>query len=366
VATKVKVGIIGCGNISNAYFKGCPVFDILEIVGCADIDHSRAVAKAEEHGVKAYAVEDLLADPEIQIVINLTVPQAHAEVSLSIIAAGKHPYSEKPLAIRREDGRKVIEAAKARGVRVGCAPDTFLGAGGQTARKAIEDGLIGVPVAATAFMTGHGPEGWHPNPDFFYQVGGGPMLDMGPYYVTGLVNLLGPARRVTGSARISFPERVITNQARYGEKIKVEIPTHVAGVIDFANGAVATLITSLDVWGAHLPRIEIYGSEGSLSVPDPNRFDGEVQLLRAGKREWETVPAAHSDQVGRGIGVADMAYGIAYDRPHRASGALAFHVLDVMQSFAEASDAGRHVAISSGTSAPAPLPPGLTTGELDR
>ena len=366
MATKVKVGIIGCGNISNAYFKGCPVFDILEIAGCADIDHPRAVAKAEEHGVKAYTVDELLADPEVQVIINLTVPKVHAEVSQSIIAAGKHPYSEKPLAIRREDGAKVLAAAKAKGVLVGCAPDTFLGAGGQTARKAIEDGLIGQPVAATAFMTGHGPEGWHPNPDFFYQEGGGPMLDMGPYYVTGLVNLLGPVRRVTGSAQISFPERVITNQARYGEKIKVEVPTHVAGVLDFANGAVATLITSFDVWGAHLPRIEIYGSEGSLSVPDPNRFDGEVLLLRAGEREWNPVPAAHSAEVGRGIGVADMAYALVYSRPHRASGDLAFHVLDVMQSFAEASEAGRHLTIDSGVSSPASLAVGLELGQLDQ
>ena len=200
MATKVKVGIIGCGNIFSAYAKGLRVFDILELAACADIDMARARAKAEEFNVpRACTVDELLADPAIEIVVNLTVPKTHAEVSLQIIEAGKHVYSEKPLAVTREDGGRILAAAKARGLLVGCAPDTFLGGGLQTCRKLIDDGWIGRPVAATAFMAGHGVEAWHPNPFFYYQKGGGPVFDMGPYYLTALINLLGPARRVTGA-----------------------------------------------------------------------------------------------------------------------------------------------------------------------
>src|SRR5262245_6033515 len=254
---KVKVGVVGCGKISGAYFEHCKAFEILDMAACADIDHDRAVAAAKEFGIpKACSVEELLADPEIQIVLNLTVPQAHAEVNLAAIAAGKHVYAEKPLAVTREDGQQTLAAAKERGVLVGCAPDTVLGGGIQTCRKLIDDGAIGVPVAATAFMMSHGPESWHPNPGFYYLTGGGPMLDMGPYYLTALITLIGPIRRVTGSTRITFPERVATSQARFGERLPVEVATHAAGVIDFANGAVGTIITSFDVWFANLPRSE--------------------------------------------------------------------------------------------------------------
>jgi len=365
VAAKTKVGIIGCGNISNAYFKGCAAFEILEVVACADVDMERAIAKAAEHNVKAYSVDELLADPEIDIVINLTVPAAHAEVSLKVINAGKNVHEEKPFALTREDGQKMLAAAKAKGVRIGCAPDTFLGGGLQTCRKLIDEGWIGKPVAATAFMLGHGPEAWHPNPDFFYKVGGGPMFDMGPYYLTALVHLLGPVKRVTGSAQISFPERVATSPALFGHKIEVEIPTHVAGVMDFASGPVATIITSFDVWSHGLPRIEIYGSEGTLSVPDPNTFGGSVVVRRAGAKEANEIPHTHSIEVGRGIGVADMAYALRSGRPHRVSGDLAYHVLDLMHSFHDASANGRHVEVASTVSRPAPLPMGLIPGRLD-
>lgn len=364
--TKIRVGIIGCGNIFPAYVKGCRVFDILEVVACADVLVERAQARALEFDIpKASSVEELLNDPNVDVVVNLTVPVAHADVSLLALGAGKHVYSEKPLAITREDGRAILNAAAAQGLRVGCAPDTFLGGGLQTCRKLIDDGVIGVPVAATAFMAGHGPEAWHPNPDFFYKVGGGPMFDMGPYYLTALIHLLGPVRRVTGSTRISFPERVATSKALNGHRISVEIPTHVAGVLDFANGTVATLITSFDVWTHNLPRIEIYGSEGSLSVPDPNIFGGPVKVKLAGEEEWRDVPLTHSDQVSRGIGVADMAYGFVYNRAHRASGELAYHVLDLMHSFGDASESGQHVIVQSTCAQPAPLPVGLTLGELD-
>jgi predicted dehydrogenase len=366
VERKIKVGVIGCGNISGQYFKGCRVFDILDVAACADIDLSRAQAKAKEFNVpKACSVQELLDDPSIEIVINLTVPNVHAEVSLAIIAAGKHVYSEKPLAVTRQDGLQIVEDAKKQGVLVGCAPDTFLGGGIQTCRKLIDDGVMGAPVAATAFMAGHGPESWHPNPDFYYQPGGGPMFDMGPYYLTALINLMGPVKRVSGSARSSFQERIATSQMHNGRRIPVEVFTHYAGVMDFASGAVATIITSFDVWGHHLPRIEIYGSEGSLSVPDPNIFGGEVLLQRGGDKDWSSVPHTHSTEVGRGIGVADMAYSIVSGRPHRASGDLAYHVLDLMHSFEDASNTGMHVAVESTCDQPEALPVGLAQGALD-
>jgi predicted dehydrogenase len=360
----VKVGIIGCGNIFPAYVKGCRAFEILEVVGCADIESERAEAREAEFGIPAMPVEDLLQDPSIGIIVNLTIPAAHAIVSLAAIEAGKSVHSEKPLAISRQDGRQILSAAERKGVRVGCAPDTFLGGGLQTCRKLIDDGAIGEPVAATAFMLGHGPEAWHPNPEFFYKRGAGPMFDMGPYYLTALVTLLGGVRRATASARISFPERVATSPARYGQRISVEVPTHVACVLDFEAGPVGTLITSFDVWSHNLPRIEIYGSEGSLSVPDPNTFGGPVKVRKAGADSWSEVPLTHSADVGRGIGVADMAYALQSDRPHRASGDLAYHVLDLMHAFVDASESNEHQMIDSGVPRPAPLPVGLQLGQL--
>ena len=260
----------------------------------------------------------------------------------------------------------MLAMASGRGVRVGCAPDTFLGRGIQTAVKLINDGRIGEPVAATAFMTCHGHESWHPDPEFYYKPGGGPMFDMGPYYLTALVNMMGPARRVTGSAQISFPERTITSEPKRGTKITVDVPTHIAGVMDFASGAVATLITSFDVWAANLPRIEVYGAEGSLSVPDPNSFGGPVRLFRPGGDGWQDVPLTHGyAEQNRGIGVADMAYAMRSGRAHRASGELAYHVLDIMHAFHDASDTGRHVELESACPQPAPLPTGLQPGTLD-
>lgn len=364
---KVNVGIIGCGNIFPAYIKGSRAFKILDIVACADIDQQRAKDRAAEFNVpKAYSVSDLINDPDVDIAVNLTVPLVHAEVSLAAIEAGKHIHSEKPLAVHREDGLRIIEAAKAQGVLVGCAPDTFLGGGLQTCRKLIDDGAIGTPVAATAFMAGHGPESWHPNPDFFYKLGGGPLFDMGPYYITALVFLLGAVKRVAGSAQISFPERIATSKEHYGRKISVDVPTHVAGVLDFESGVVGTLIMSFDMWAHHLPRIEIYGSEGTLSVPDPNTFGGPVQLWRTETKQWEEVPLTHSADVGRGIGVADLAYAITYKRPHRASGDLAYHVLDVMHALHESSAEGKHITPTSRVERPAALPLNLPVGELDQ
>ena len=366
MADKVKIGFIGAGKIFAEYVEGCRGFDNLEIAAIADIDRERASEQAGRFGVpRALTVAELLADPEVSIVVNLTVPVAHAEVSLAILQAGKHVYSEKPLAVRRDEGRQILRTAQSLGLRIGCAPDTFLGGGQQTCRKLIDDGWIGQPVAAVAFMTSHGPESWHPNPDFFYKAGGGPLYDMGPYYLTSLINLLGPAARVAGSARISFEERIATSQEHFGRRLPVEVPTHVAGVLDFAAGPVASLITSFDVWSSNLPRIEVYGSEGSLSVPDPNIFGGVVQVRRAGSDHWSEVPLTHGVGMRRGIGVAEMARAISADRPQRASGDIAFHVLDIMQAIIESSSTGQHVVLQSSCDRPAALPTSLLPGTLD-
>ncbi|MEN6520574.1 MAG: Gfo/Idh/MocA family oxidoreductase [Armatimonadota bacterium] len=361
---KAKIGIIGCGNISGIYFQNGKIFDILDVVGCADLDVERAKAKACEHGCKAYSVDEILADPSIDIILNITIPKAHAQVAFAALEAGKSVYNEKPLAITREDGRKMLDLAKSKGLRVGCAPDTFLGGGIQTCIKLIEDGWIGDPIAATAFVTGHGPESWHPDPEFFYKAGGGPMFDMGPYYLTALITMMGPVRRVTGSARITFSERTITSQPKFGTKVKVDVPTHIAGVLDFANGAVGTIITSFDVWGANLPCIEVYGTQGSLSVPDPNGFGGPVKVKRADASEWTEVPLSHSySENSRGIGLADMAYAIRSGRAHRANGELAFHVLDIMHSFHDASKQGKHIELEGTCQRPQPLPMGPLTAD---
>jgi len=358
---RVKVGIIGCGAISDVYFwmMGQVYKDILDLCACGDLMLERAQAKAEKNpGVKAMTVKQLLKDPEIEIVVNLTIPRAHAKVAFDALKAGKSVYNEKPLAITRKEGLKMLALAAEKGLRVGGAPDTFLGGGIQTCRKLIEEGAIGTPVAATAFMLCHGHESWHPSPEFYYDIGGGPMFDMGPYYLTALVNLLGPVQRVTGSARVTFPTRTITSQPKNGTVIEVKTPTHLAGVMDFANGAVGTIIQSFDVWGHSLPCIEIYGSEGSLSVPDPNGFGGTVRVAKPGQ-PWQEVPLSFQAEINRGTGVADMALGIRDGRPHRANGDLCYHVLDLMHAFHDASAKGRHVAVKSTCAKPLALKPGV-------
>lgn len=364
---KTRIGILGCGAISAAYLKFAKTFPILEVVACADVLPERARARAEEFGVpRACTVEELLNDPQIQIAVNLTIPRAHAEVGMAALEAGKAVYNEKPLAVRREDGKCLVDLAAKKGLRLGAAPDTFLGGGLQTCRKLIDDGWIGAPVGATAFMLCHGHESWHPDPAFYYHQGGGPMFDMGPYYLTALVMLMGPVRRVTGSARITFPERTITSQPNYGQKVRVEVPTHVAGIMEFHSGAVGTITTSFDVWAGQVPRIEIYGTEGSLSVPDPNGFGGPVRVRRAGTGDWSEVPLSHGyAENTRSIGVADMAYAQRSGRPHRASPELVYHVLDLMHAFHDASSQGRHIDLVSTCQRPAPLPLGLLPGELD-
>ncbi|MCC6728169.1 MAG: Gfo/Idh/MocA family oxidoreductase [Chthonomonadales bacterium] len=354
----MNVGIIGCGNISPVYFQAGKSYRNLRVAACADLDMGKAQARAAEWGVpRVCTVEGLLADPEIEIIVNLTVPKAHAPISLAAIEAGKHVYAEKPLATNRADGRRLLEAAEARGLRVGCAPDTFLGGGHQTCRKLIDDGWIGEPIGATAFMLCHGHESWHPSPEFYYEVGGGPMMDMGPYYITALVNMLGPVERLTGSARVTFPERTVTSQPKHGKVVRVETPTHIAGVMDFASGAVGTILTSFDVWSSTLPPLEIYGTEGSLLVPDPNGFGGTPRVRRKGAEGWSEVPLAYGFAGNcRGVGVADMAAAIVAGRPHRASGDLAFHVLDAMEGFLDSSASGGHYRCATQPGRPAALP----------
>ncbi len=363
----VKTGLIGCGNISSIYCQNAKQLAALDLVAAADLVMERAQSRCQEFDIpRAITVEEMLADPEIEAVINLTIPKAHAEVALRVLEAGKSVYNEKPLAISREDGRKMLAQAAQKGVRVGCAPDTFLGGGLQTCRKLIDDGWIGEPIAAVANMVCHGHEGWHPDPEFYYQVGGGPMFDMGPYYLTALINLLGPVSRVTGSARATFPTRTITSEPKYGTVVEVEVPTHVVGVLDFANGAIGAITMTFDVWSSNLPRLEVYGTQGSLSLPDPNTFGGPVRVRRAGASEWSEIPLTHGyAENARGVGVADLAMGIRSGRPHRANGELACHVLDIMHAVHEASLQGKHVTLETTCARPAPMVMGLLPWTLE-
>ena len=336
------------------------MFDDIEVVACSDLVLERAEQQAEAFGVpKACTPEELLDDEEVEIVLNLTVPVVHAEVSLAALEAGKHVYTEKPLAVSLEDGHRMLEVAGEKNLLIGCAPDTFLGGGLQTCRRVVDEGIIGDPVAVTAFMLNHGPEDWHPNPDFFYQPGAGPMFDLGPYYLSSLATLVGPVRRVTASARVTFPERMITSQPHAGTSITVNTPTHVAGVMDFEGGVVGTLVTSFDVWSENQSRIDLYGTEGTLSLPDPNTFDGPVWLWRSDEDGWTEIPLTHPyTGNSRGLGLADMARALRTGRQPRASGELGMHVLDVIHAFLASSERGEHVEVGSTFERPEALPSG--------
>jgi predicted dehydrogenase len=373
----VKTAVIGCGTISSIYLENAARWDILEVVACADLDFSRAESQAAKFNVpRALPVADVLADPDIELIINLTIPAAHAEVGLAALRAGKSVYNEKPLAISRGDGQLLLQEAEAGGLRVGNAPDTFLGGGLQTCRQLIDAGEIGTPVAATGFMFIQGPEVWHPDPGFLYQVGAGPLFDIGPYYLSALISMLGPIRRVTGSARTTYPERTIGSGPKKGQKIPVETPTHIASILDFASGPVATLVTSFDVTvsaGAALNLhdvggvlFEIQGTAGTLCLPDPNSFGGPVRVRRLGETAWREIPLTHVHTGNsRCLGVADLAYALRTGRPHRANGELAYHVLDAMHAVLRASSTGQHIELTSSCERPAPLPAGLPEHQLD-
>ncbi|MFE2993010.1 Gfo/Idh/MocA family protein [Streptomyces sp. NPDC059262] len=358
--TPLRIGIVGAGQISGAYLHAIPALANLSVTAVTDLDAARARAVAATvPGARATTAEELYAADDVDLVLNLTLPAAHAEVAHAAISAGKHVYGEKPLAATTTEARSVLDAAEAAGVRVGCAPDTVLGTGVQTARAVLDAGELGTPVAATAFMLVPGHELWHPAPEFYYLPGGGPLFDMGPYYLTALVTLLGPVRKVVGMTSASRSERTVGQGPRAGTTFPVEVATHVTGVLEHESGALSTLVMSFDVWAAGLPHIEIYGTEGSLSVPDPNHFDGPVRLFRAGAetKGWEDVPVRGGYQAAeRGYGIADLAHAHAAGIPHRADGHLAYHVLEVMEALLAASETGRAVGVASFCVRPAAVP----------
>jgi predicted dehydrogenase len=354
----MKIGVVGCGNISGIYFENLARFGHTRVVACADIDHERAGDAAKAYGVGyASSPEELVNDPEVDVVLNLTVPKAHFEVSRQALLAGKHVYSEKPLAIERSEAAELLRIAEIRGLRVGCAPDTVLGAGIQTCRSIVDSGELGEIVGINGFMLCPGHEGWHPAPQFYYEYGGGPMFDMGPYYLSAFATLLGQMARIQSSARVTRPTRTITSAPHYGKTIDVQTPTHLAGVIEFESGAIGQLTTSFDVQQTVLPSIELYGTEGTLLVPDPNGFGGPVRIFRKGAHDWEDVPVTRPYAFNaRGLGLLDMVVAIESGRPHRASGSLAFHVLDAFHAFHESSETGHRVGLLEGHGRPEAMP----------
>ncbi|GHF05241.1 Gfo/Idh/MocA family protein [Pseudolysinimonas yzui] len=353
-----RIGVIGLGVISGAYLETIADHPRIRISRVADLDATRAENLAGRlDGSRAVSVPELLADPEVDTVLNLTIPAAHAEIALACIENGKDVFGEKPLAPTTEEGRAILAAASAAGVAVGSAPDTVLGTGIQTARHAVEAGRIGRPVSAFATWLSSGHEAWHPNPDFYYLPGGGPVLDMGPYYVTSLVHLLGPVVAVSGVATRTRNTRTIGSGPRAGEVIPVEVATHVSGLLEHANGAVSTVAFGFDTIRSSAHPIEVHGEEGSLLVPDPNRFDGDVRLAVRGGDDWQTcTPSAGYVDGARGVGLLDFIAG-----HRRASGAMALHVLEVLNGILEAAELGRRVDVSSAVDIPTLVP--LTPAE---
>jgi len=370
MASPLGVGIIGCGNISTTYLKLAPLFKGLEIRAVADLDPATAEARATDFGVRALDVDALLAAPDIDIVLNLTIPDAHVPVTRAILEAGRHAYSEKPLALSVGEGLALRDLAEARGLAVGCAPDTFLGGVHQHARALIDDGAIGAVTAGTAHVMSAGMEHWHPNPDFFFRPGAGPMLDMGPYYIAALINLIGPVRRVAALTSSATPTRTITTEGpRTGEKIPVRTPTNIHALLDFESGATITLSTSWDVRAHRHAPMEIYGPEGSLFVPDPNFFGGTLEMagrdgVIAPVPAWEHPFGIPNQQHKSGMmanyraaGLADMARAIATGGTPRCSLDRALHAVDVMTGILRSGETGSFVAMRTTCTRPDPLGP---------
>jgi predicted dehydrogenase len=366
---KLGVGVVGCGNISEIYLHNATLFRDFGVVACADINPEAAKRQAERHGVDSCSVVDLLKREDVDIVLNLTLPEAHAEVSLAALEAGKHVYSEKPLATTVKDGQRILDAAEARGLRVGAAPDTVLGAGYQAARRAVDSGTIGRPLSALAVIMSHGMEHWHPNPAFFFREGAGPVFDMGPYYISALVHLLGPVSSVQAIARSGFAARTVSapGSSFLGETIPVETPTSVHALLEFASGAQAAFLASWDVWRHSLPPIELHGETASLSLPDPNWFGGRVRIAE-GLADRRTLPKrgapfaranwpTDTPKVAnyRGLGLADMARAILDRRSHPANGEAALHVLAVMTGILESAEQETKLRVSVSCERPAPL-----------
>jgi len=354
----VGVGVVGLGNISSIYLQNLRASEGVHIVAVADLNADRARSKADEFGIaEAVPPATLLAREDVEIVVNLTIPGAHHEVAAAALRAGKHVYNEKPIALTRPEADELLGLAEQNGCLVGAAPDTVLGAGIQTCRELIDRGEIGEIVSAQAFMLCAGHEGWHPSPEFYYKVGGGPMFDMGPYYLTALVTLLGGVSRVTGSTKTTFARREITSRPLAGKFIDVEVPTHITAILDFASGPVGQLTTSFDSFGSDMPHIDIYGSRGTLRVPDPNGFGGPVLIRRIGDQSWSEIPVTRPYQENsRGLGVLDLALAVRRGREPRASGPLARHVLDIMHAVHEASEGDCHIRLTDLPERPRPMP----------
>ncbi|WP_328543738.1 Gfo/Idh/MocA family oxidoreductase [Streptomyces europaeiscabiei] len=357
-----RVGVVGLGVISRAYLDTLAGHPAVRVTAVADLDASRSAAVAAGlPGVRALTVEELLSSPNVDTVLNLTTPGAHAEIALGAIGHGKNVYGEKPLAATLADAHTVMAAAARAGVGVGCAPDTVLGTGVQTARAALAAGSIGRPLFASAVMVTPGHERWHPHPDFYYTEGGGPLLDMGPYYLASLVHLLGPVRAVTGASSRLRAERVIGSGPRRGERIPVEVDSHVSGVLEHVAGTLTTITTSFDGVATTASPIEVHGEVGTLAVPDPNRFDGDVRLFGLGDTQWRTLPPSAGYVDGaRGVGLLDF---IAADgqRASRANGELALHVMETMTALLRSSAEGRRIELTTSAQPPAPVP--LTAAE---
>lgn len=348
------VGVVGCGNISGIYLRNLDSFPGTEVVRVFDLDPAKSAATGLP---AAKTIEELLDDPGVHIVLNLTTPKSHFEVARAALRAGKHVYNEKPLAVELAEGNALMEEAESRGLLVGCAPDTVLGAGVQTCRALIDSGAIGEPVAAQAFMMCAGHESWHPDPAFYYEKGGGPLFDMGPYYLSALVTLLGPIATVCGMARATFPFRTITSEPKRGQRVPVETPTHLSAVLGFCSGAIGQITTSFDVAAHGMPHIEIYGSEGSLRVPDPNGFGGEALIRTKGASDWQAVPLERPyAENSRGLGVWDLARAIDTGARPRASGEIGLHVLEAMHAAHTSAAASAHVQLSTRPAKPEPMP----------
>ncbi|MGV1897643.1 Gfo/Idh/MocA family protein [Agrobacterium vitis] len=364
---ELNVGIIGCGNISSAYFTLAPLFKGITVVACADINMNAAELRAEEFGVKAQTVDELLANPDVDVVVNLTIPAVHYAVSKQILEAGKHVYSEKPLVLSLEEGESLRRIAKDKGLSVGCAPDTFLGGAHQLARKHIDEGGIGRVTSGTCHVMGPGMEMWHPNPDFFFLPGGGPILDLGPYYIANLINLIGPVKRVGALTSMASETRTITSEPRNGEVIPVKTPTNIHALLEFANGATITLSASWDVWCHRHANMELYGTEGSLFVPDPNFFGGVVEATGRNKEvkpleEWDHPFGINNQESAQGpranyrtAGLADMALAIIEGRDARCSLDRVLHGVDVMTAILKSGETGEFVSLSTTCTQPAAL-----------
>ena len=359
-----RIGIIGTGNISGIYLENAPRLG-LEVLAVADLDLERAQSQATQYGVpQALSVDELLTHPDIEIVLNLTIPAAHGPIALRALEAGKHVYNEKPLATTLEDAGVMLELAKHKNLRVGCAPDTFLGAGFQTARGLLEGGLVGQPVQAHALMSSVGPEGWHPNPDFFFQPGAGPLFDMGPYYLTALISLFGSVSSVFAVAKSTHIQRTVGSGPKVGQHIAVNTPTHVSGMLSFESGLTANLTMSFDAVAGRAPNLEVYGTAGSLTLPDPNTFGGPLETWDAqGERRELPLTKPFADN-SRGLGLADMARAIREGRPHLTSGELAYHVLETMFRLLESGFEGRPVQVQSRAVRPEALQDGFDQAAL--